>query len=151
MKLAEALMERADLQRRLVQVKQRMQQNALYQEGDAPAESVAELLAEYRRCAERLETLVVAINRSNQQIVLADGTPMLEALVRRDGLIRECAMLIALCEAAMPDNSRYSRSELRYVSAVNIADIRKEADKLAQNCRQLDILVQQANWSHELN
>jgi hypothetical protein len=51
----------------------------------------------------------------------------------------------------MPDNSRYSRSELRYVSAVNIADIRKEADKLAQNCRQLDILVQQANWSHELN
>ena len=142
MKLAEALMERADLQRRLVQIRERIKQNALYQEGETPAESVTELLAEYRRCAERLETLVVALNRSNQQIVLADG---------RDGLIRECAMLIALCEAAMPDNSRYSRSELRYVSAVNIADIRKEADKLAQNCRQLDILVQQANWSHELN
>ena len=151
MKLAEALMERADLQRRLVQIRERIKQNAIYQEGETPAESVVELLAEYRRCAERLETLVVAINRSNQQIVLADGTPLLEALVRRDGLIRECAMLIALCEAAMPDNSRYSRSELRYVSAVNIADIRKEADKLAQNCRQLDILVQQANWSHELN
>ena len=90
MKLAEALMERADLQRRLVQIRERMKQNALYQEGETPAESVAELLKEYRRCAERLETLVVAINRSNQQIVLADGTPMLEALARRDGLIREC-------------------------------------------------------------
>ena len=151
MKLAEALMERTDLQRRLVQIRERMKQNALYQEGETPAESVAELLKEYRRCAERLETLVVAINRSNQQIMLADGTPMLEALARREGLIRECAMLIALCEAAMPDNSRYSRSELRYVSAVNIAEIRKDADKIAQSCRQLDILVQQANWVHDLN
>ena len=151
MKLAEALMERADLQRRLVQIRERIKQNALYQEGEIPAESVTELLAAYRRCAGRLETLVVAINRSNQQITLADGTPMLQALARRDGLIRECAMLIALCEAAMPDNSRYSRSELRYVSAVNIAEIRKDADKIAQSCRQLDILVQQANWAHDLN
>lgn len=151
MKLAEALMERADLQRRLVQIRERIKQNALYQEGETPAESVTELLAEYRRCAGRLETLVVAINRSNQQITLADGTPMLQALARRERLIRENAMLIALCEAAMPDNSRYSRSELRYVSAVNIAEIRKDADKIAQSCRQLDILVQQANWAHDLN
>ena len=151
MKLAEALMERADLQRRLVKVKQRMQQNALYQEGDAPAESVAELLAEYRRCAERLETLVVAINRSNQQIVLADGMPMLEALARRERLQNEHAMLSALCEAAMPDNSRYSRSELRSLSAVNISEVRKEADKIAQRCRELDIQIQQANWSQDLS
>ena len=128
-----------------------MQQNALYQEGDAPAESVAELLAEYRRCAERLETLVVAINRSNQQIVLADGMPMLEALARRERLQNEHAMLSALCEAAMPDNSRYSRSELRSLSAVNISEVRKEADKIAQRCRELDIQIQQANWSQDLS
>ena len=128
-----------------------MQQNALYQEGDAPAESVAELLAEYRRCAERLETLVVAINRSNQQIVLADGMPMLEALARRERLQNEHAMLSALCEAAMPDNSRYSRSELRSLSAVNISEVRKEADRIAQRCRELDIQIQQANWSQDLS
>ena len=46
MKLAEALMERADLQRRLVQIRERIKQNALYQEGETPAESVTELLAE---------------------------------------------------------------------------------------------------------
>ena len=151
MKLAEALMERADLQRRLVQIRERMKQNALYQEGETPAESVAELLKEYRRCAERLETLVVAINRSNQQIVLADGMPMLEALARRERLQNEHAMLSALCEAAMPDNSRYSRSELRSLSAVNISEVRKEADKIAQRCRELDIQIQQANWSQDLS
>ena len=151
MKLAEALMERADLQRRLVQIRERIKQNAIYQEGETPAESVVELLAEYRRCAERLETLVVAINRSNQQIVLADGTPMLEALARRERLQNEHAMLSALCEAAMPDNSRYSRSELRSLSAVNISEVRKEADKIAQRCRELDIQIQQANWSQDLS
>ena len=151
MKLAEALMERADLQRRLVQIRERIKQNALYQEGETPAESVTELLAEYRRCAERLETLVVAINRSNQQIVLADGMPMLEALARRERLQNEHAMLSALCEAAMPDNSRYSRSELRSLSAVNISEVRKEADKIAQRCRELDIQIQQANWSQDLS
>ena len=151
MKLAEALMERADLQRRLVQIRERIKQNAIYQEGETPAESVVELLAEYRRCAERLETLVVAINRSNQQIVLADGMPMLEALARRERLQNEHAMLSALCEAAMPDNSRYSRSELRSLSAVNISEVRKEADKIAQRCRELDIQIQQANWSQDLS
>lgn len=34
MKLAEALIERADLQRRLEQLKQRLRQNAQYQEGE---------------------------------------------------------------------------------------------------------------------
>ena len=38
MKLAEALIERADLQRRLEQLKQRLNQNAQYQEGEEPAE-----------------------------------------------------------------------------------------------------------------
>ena len=37
MKLAEALIERADLQRRLEQLKQRLNQNAQYQEGEEPA------------------------------------------------------------------------------------------------------------------
>ena len=77
--------------------------------------------------------------------------PMLEALARRERLQNEHAMLSALCEAAMPDNSRYSRSELRSLSAVNISEVRKEADKIAQRCRELDIQIQQANWSQDLS
>ena len=38
MKLAQALIERADLQRKLAQLGARLQQNAQYQEGEAPAE-----------------------------------------------------------------------------------------------------------------
>lgn len=43
MKLAEALIERADLKARIDQIVSRMRENALIQEGDTPAEDVAEL------------------------------------------------------------------------------------------------------------
>ena len=46
MKLAEALMLRADYQKRAEQLKQRLNQNAKVQEGDTPAENPADLLAE---------------------------------------------------------------------------------------------------------
>jgi len=43
MKIAEALALRADLQKRLEQLKQRLVKNARIQEGDAPEEDPAEL------------------------------------------------------------------------------------------------------------
>ncbi len=51
MKIAEALALRADLQRRLEQLKQRLVKNVRVQEGDQPAESPDELQTEFERCA----------------------------------------------------------------------------------------------------
>lgn len=45
MKLSEALMIRADYQKRLGQLKQRILNNAKVQEGDEPAEAIPALLA----------------------------------------------------------------------------------------------------------
>ena len=47
MKIAEALALRADLQRRLEQLKQRLFNNARVQEGDQPAEPPDQLQAEF--------------------------------------------------------------------------------------------------------
>ena len=65
MKLAEALIERADVQRRLAQLQSRLLQNAQYQEGESPAEDPAALLEEYRRANEALHRLIVQINLAN--------------------------------------------------------------------------------------
>jgi hypothetical protein len=54
MKVAEALALRADLQRRLEQLKQRLVKNARVQEGDQPAEAPDELQAEFESCAREL-------------------------------------------------------------------------------------------------
>ncbi|MDO5053871.1 DIP1984 family protein [Pasteurella oralis] len=150
MKLAEALMQRADAQRRLAQLNQRLQQNAKYQEGEKPAENPIELLMEYRQVADSLEKLVVQINLANNQITLSNGMKMVEALAKRDRLKDEHSALIKLAEAALPEQDRYSRSEIKMLSSVDIKVIRKQADDLAKQHRELDILVQQANWQYGL-
>ena len=150
MKLAEALIERADVQRHLAQLQARLLQNAQYQEGESPAEDPAALLDEYRRANEALHRLIVQINLANQRAVLADGTGMVTALAERERLKAEHAVLTKLADAATPEQSRYSRSEIKMLAAVDIKELRRRADDTAKACRLLDIQIQQANWAEDL-
>lgn len=150
MKLAEALIERADLQRRLEQLKQRLNQNAQYQEGEKPAESPEALLAEYRQAATKLEQLIVKINLANNRIQLESGQLMVEALAKRDRLKAEHNTLINLADAATQTFDRYSRSEIKTLAAIDVKNIRKQIDEIAKQHRQLDTQIQQANWLSEI-
>ena len=145
MKLAEALIERADVQRHLAQLQARLLQNAQYQEGESPAEDPAALLDECR-----LHRLIVQINLANQRVTLADGTGMVVALAERERLKAEHAVLTKLADAATPEQSRYSRSEIKMLAAVDIKELRRRADDTAKACRLLDIQIQQANWAEDL-
>ena len=58
MKLAEALNARADAQKRLQQIRQRIQASARHQEGETPPEDPQDLLAEAGRVASDLERLI---------------------------------------------------------------------------------------------
>ena len=63
MKLATALAERADLQRRIAELSGRLNSNAKVQEGETPAEDPATLIQELNSCIERLEELMSRINK----------------------------------------------------------------------------------------
>ena len=39
---------------------------------------------------------------------------------------------------------------MKYVSTINVAEIRKRADELAKNYRDLDARIQELNWQTEL-
>ena len=65
MKLAEALSERADIQKRMQQLCARLRRNALVQEGEKPAEDPHALLEEYGRLCERYEELIRRTNLTN--------------------------------------------------------------------------------------
>ena len=58
MKLAEALQERADLNCKIDELRNRLQHNALVQEGEEPAEAPEELLTELDFSIDRLEELI---------------------------------------------------------------------------------------------
>lgn len=150
MKLAEALILRADAQKRMEQLKQRLVRNAMVQEGDRPAEDPADLLREFERVADELTRLIQRINRTNSAITLGDGTTVSAALAERDVLGARQAVFRDLAQAASVDHARYSRSEVKFTSTVNVAGIQQRADDLARQRRELDAQIQQTNWSTEL-
>ena len=150
MKLAEALILRADAQKRVEQLKQRLLRNAKVQEGDTPAENPRDLIAELDRVAADLTRLIQQINRTNAATTLADGTNVSDALARRDVLAKQHVAYRDLAATATVDQTRYSRSEVKFVSTVDVAATQRRADDLARTHRELDAAIQAANWTIDL-
>jgi hypothetical protein len=149
-KLGEALARRAELQTRLAQVRDRLRVTALVQEGDQPAEDPQPLLAELDAIASELETLIATINATNAQTRLESGITLTEALARRDVLGLLHGALKSVADATAQQQARYSRSEIRLVRTFDVAAVRARVDQLARERRQLDVEIQNANWTVDL-
>lgn len=89
MKLAEALQERADLNKKIEQLRSRITSNALMQEGVLPVEDPEQLLKELDECLNQLEKLIIVINKTNMAVV-SDGELLSDLLAKRDVLIAYC-------------------------------------------------------------
>lgn len=150
MKLAEALIQRADHRKRLDQLRERLLRVARVQEGDEPAEDPAALLAEVERTAAELTRLIQRINRTNSTTPLDDGRTIADAIAERDTLQLRHSIVTALVQAASIKQDRFTKSEVRFQSTVNVAGLQQQADDLAQIYRELDTKIQAANWLVEL-
>ncbi len=150
MKLAEALILRADCQKRAEQLKQRLLRNAKVQEGDKPAEDPKELAKEFERVSEELMQLIQRINRTNSATEFEPGVTLTDALATRDVIRLKHAVYQELAQAATVTQARYSKSEVKFQSVVNVAGTQKQADELAREYRELDARIQEANWRTEL-
>jgi hypothetical protein len=151
MKLAEALANRADLQRRVEQMRGRLQKSALVQEGETPPEDPQGLLEETERLVSELEGYVRRINRTNLSATLADGeTTLTDALARRDALALRYGNLKTLVSTASERLPRYGRSEIRILPAVEVAPLQRRMDEVARERRELDTAIQAANWTTDL-
>ncbi|HEY3710166.1 MAG TPA: DIP1984 family protein [Amycolatopsis sp.] len=148
MKLAEALALRSDATKRVEQLRTRIVANARYQEGETPAEDAGELLAEAGSTLDELESLIRRINRTNSATPLGSGT-MTDALARRDVLRLRHSVLTAAADAAAgraQGMGRQLRSELRYLAALPVAELRARADRVAVELRGVDVDIQRTNW-----
>ena len=85
MKLATALSERADLQRRITELSGRLNNNAKVQDGEKPSEDPNELLQELNRNFERLEELIARINHTNNETKSGEMT-LTDLIAKRDCL-----------------------------------------------------------------
>src|SRR5262249_28814264 len=150
MKLAEALVLRADVQKRIEQLRNRLRQSVLVQEGETPPENPQELLAEAERLTNQLARLVARINRANLATTLPNGPPLTDALAQRDALQTPYSLLERAAEMASARIDRYGRSEIRKVATVDIGALRKQMERLAQERRELDTAIQATNWATEI-
>lgn len=149
MKLASALSERADIQRRLSELSNRLANNAKVQEGDSPAEDPQALLSEMDSMIDRLETLIYRINMTNSKVE-SDGVSMTMLLARRDCMKKRLAMLRGFLDCASSKVERYSRAEIAVRSTVDVAALQKQADRISKQLRELDEKIQELNWTTEL-
>lgn len=150
MKLAEALQERADLNRLIQQMQQRLRNNAVVQEGETPAEDPRELLAALDGALFRLENLMARINLTNCT-TLVKGKSLTEHLARRDCLTLKVRSFQELAESAAASlGRRATRSEIKLLSTVDIRTLQRQIDDLSKELRLLDNLIQQTNWSVDL-
>jgi hypothetical protein len=150
MKLAEALAERSDCQKRLEVIKSRLADSARIQEGEEPVEDPNELLAEADRAYGRLLTLISAINRTNSRSEFDTERSISDAIAERDVIGKRRDFLLGVSESGTSRWDRISRSEVRYVMTVPVKELRAQADKLAKRYRELDLQIQELNWKTDL-
>ena len=149
MKLAEALQLRADLQKRMAQLAERLHQNARVQEGEKPAEDPVSLLHELDGCIAQLEELMERINRTNSQTVTAEGT-LTALLAKRDCLKIKVEAYREFLRQASGLSRRATRSEIKILSTISVQDYQKQVDQMSAQLRQVDGAIQAANWTTEL-
>jgi hypothetical protein len=150
MKLAEALAQRADIQRRISALRERIQQSVVVQEGETPPEDAQELLNEAGILAAQLGDLITRINMINTQTMLSNGLSITAAIAKRDSLALHYNVVTTAADRAANRQSRYSRTEIRMVATLDVRTLRQQADDLARQRRELDLLIQEANWTIEL-
>jgi hypothetical protein len=149
-KVGEALTHRSQLQTRFQLLLERLKASAVVQEGGKPPEDPKDLLTELDGVAHELESLIARINKTNLATTLPDGQSLTDALARRDRLARLQSALHQVAEAASAGQARYSKSEIRLLRVVDVGALRRRADDLAKERRELDAKIQEANWQTDL-
>lgn len=151
MKLAEALILRSDCQKRIEQLKIRIQNNIIVQEGDSPSEDPIVLIRLLKDTQKELEILIKRINRTNNNTQFEENKTLADVLVERDLLLERRNILANIATIASQREDRYSNSEIRKVSVINVSAIQNEVDNLSKEYRELDTRIQEKNWTVDLN
>ena len=149
MKLAEALSIRKDLQTRIEQLKVRIINNVRIQEGEQPAEDPTDLMKDLDSCLKQLEELIYRINVTNMHAKSGDKT-LTQLMAERDVLTNRVQVLREVFNQASSSSERYSRSEIKYVTTIDVKAMGKQLDKLSSQLRSLDVEIQSINFATEL-
>ena len=94
-----------------------------------------------------MKSIVIKINRTNNETYIEDNVTVMEALAKRDSLKLLSEKLRNIKQGAQIDNrSSYARQR----ATVDIKALQIEIDQTARAFREIDSKVQEINWLTEL-
>ena len=149
MKLAEALQERADILTNIEQLKRRLMNNVLVQEGEVPTEDPADLKKELDGSLARLTKLVFAINKTNC-LTLSDGASLTQLIAERDSLSDKISAYRDIAYTASQTARRASHTEIKILATIDVKKWQSEIDVMSKELRLLNNRLQQCNWNTDL-
>lgn len=150
MKLAEALILRSDIQKKIASLRHRISNNSLVQEDCEPQEHPHSLMKESFQCMKELRVLVERINDTNAVTKLADGKTLNQAIAKREELGQQHSLLQTAIACSTKEPDRYSRTEIKWVTIMDAAELQKQSDDLSKQIRELNFIIQEKNWNTNL-
>jgi hypothetical protein len=169
MLLAEAVAAKKDALKEVEDLRERLAAAAVRYEDQEASEDPADLVAKLDDALDRMESLTVRINRTNNETRLGfDGRELsiMEAVALRDRLTLEARIRRGVVEAieegletkSSPARAGYypvqtarrSKDDVRKVVTVDYKAARSAADDVSERVRRLDLALQQQNWTVEL-
>lgn len=149
MKLAEALIQRGDLQKRIDQMRYRLNRSARIFENEEVPEPPAELFAELEQLMVEFSRLVAQINRTNSNTALDETRTIADALAERDTIMMHRQILENAIDNAT-EGYRFQNTQIKSHSTFNIREVQAKIDALSRQYRELDTTIQAMNWATDL-
>jgi len=128
----------------------RMINNAKIQEGVEPNEKSTDLLNELDEKLERLEYLIIHINKTNEQTKCSNDLTISQMIAKRDIFKKKVSILGMYLNSANQLIERVTHSEIKIVSAFSVVEMQKKIDTLSRELRLIDTKIQEQNWLAEL-
>jgi len=150
MKLAEALLLRSDMKKKLASLRERVANNAVVQEGEKPHEDPAKLIMEAMGVLDELESLALRVNAANLASKLADGRSLAQLIALREKLVQQHSLLQVAVQATRKEPDRYSMAEIKWIATIEVAKLQRQCDDLSKQIRELNALIQETNWQVEI-
>ncbi len=146
MKLAEGLLLRADLIKKIEHLLNRIRPVLIVSDNKSPQEDPTKLLALLRKANQDLESIIVRINKTNNETYVSDGVLLMEALAKRDSLKLLSEKLRNIRQGAQINNGGYGNQK----ATVDIKALQVEIDQTGREFREVDSKIQELNWLTEL-
>ncbi|MDE6834497.1 MAG: DIP1984 family protein [Ruminococcus sp.] len=149
MKLAEALVLRAEMKTKINNIHSRLNDNAKVQEGETPAENPYTLIEELNSVSDEMAELIKNINYTNCMTV-ENGVSLTDMIAEKDVLQKKVSVMKSFLSNASSLVNRYSNTEIKILSTVDVVKLQKKVDTMSKQLRELDMNIQRINWTVDL-